>query len=109
MSRGGAGEVTTLTAFAHAIRRKGGPGGDYTQEVVRVSSAKTKHLTMVLRVRPCSQTTRLSCVAEGGPFFAAAAPAGARAPLITVEKYAFLKVRRAGAPVPGGRKTLGFP
>ena len=109
MSLGGSCEVTTLTAFAHAIRRKGGPGGDYTREVVRVSSAKTQHLTMVLRVRPCSQTTRLSCVAEGGPFFAAAAPAGARAPLKTIERYAFLKVRRAGAPVPGARKSLIFP
>ena len=63
---------------------------------------------MVLCVRPCSQTTRLSCVAEGGPFFAAAAPAGARAPLKTIERYVFLKVRRAGAPVPGGRESLIF-
>ena len=65
--------------------------------------------SLVLRVRPCSQTIRFSCVAEGGPFFAAAAPAGARAPLKTIERYAFLEVRRAGAPVPGGWKSLFFP
>ena len=62
-----------------------------------------------LHGRPCSRTHRLSCVPEGAPFFAAAATAGARAPLKTIERYAFLKVRRAGAPVPGARKPLIFP
>ena len=43
----------------------------------------------------------LPCVPEGACFFAAAATAGARAPLKTIERYAFFKVRRVGAPVPG--------
>ena len=43
----------------------------------------------------------LPCVPEGASFFAAAATAGARAPLKTIERYAFFKVRRVGAPVPG--------
>ena len=60
------------------------------------------------RGRTCSKRPTLSCVPEGAPFFAAAAPAGARAPLKTIERYAFLKVRRAGAPVPGARKSLIF-
>ena len=61
-----------------------------------------------LHGRTCSRTHRLSCVPEGAPFFAAAATAGARAPLKTSERYALLKVRRAGAPVPGARKPLIF-
>ena len=44
----------------------------------------------------------------GGPFFAAAAFAGARAPLKAIEMYTFLKVRSAAAPVPVGRKSLIF-
>ena len=61
-----------------------------------------------VRGRTCSRTHRLPCVPEGAPFFAAAATAGAPAPLKTIERYAFLKVRRAGAPVPGARKSLIF-
>ena len=64
--------------------------------------------TRDLRGRTCSKRPTLSCVPEGAPFFAAAAPAGARAPLKTIERYAFLKVRRVGAPVPGARKSLIF-
>ncbi len=60
------------------------------------------------RGRPCSRTHRLSCVPEGAPLVAAATTAGAPAPLKTIERYALLKVRRAGAPVPGARKSLIF-
>ena len=108
VSLGGLCEVTTLTAFWHAFGRKRGPRGDFVWEVVRLLSAKSEHLTVVSCVRPCSKTHRFSCVPEGGPFFAAAAPAGARAPLKTIERYAFLKVRSASAPVPVARKSLIF-
>ena len=73
---------------------------------MRVSSAGSRHVTVVLCVRPCSITTRLPCVAEGGSFFAAADPAGERAPFETIGRYAFFQVRRAYAPVVGGRKSL---
>ena len=108
MSFGGLCEVTTLTAFAHAIWRKGGPRGDFVWEGVRVSSAGSQHLTVVLCVRPCSQTTTLSCFAKGGSFFAAAFSAGERAPSETIERYAFLRVHRARTPVHGARKSLIF-
>ena len=108
MSLGGLCALTTLTAFAHAIWRKGGPRGDFVWEGVRVSSAGSRHLTVVLCVRPCSITTRLPCVAEGGSFFAAADPAGERAPFETIGRYAFFQVRRACAPVVGSRKSLLF-
>ena len=97
------------TAFSPTIWRKRGPDGDYTWEVERVWSVKLEHSTVVSCVRTCSKTHRLSCVPEGGPFFAAAAPAGARAPLKTIERYVFLKVRSAAAPVPVARKSLIFP
>ena len=106
MSLGGSCEVTTLTAFSHAIRRKGGPGGDYTWEVVRLSSARSQHLTVVLRVRPCSQTTTLPRFAEGGSFFAAAATGGERSPSETMERYAFPRVRRACADDVRSRKAM---
>ena len=106
MSFGGLCEVTTLTAFAHAIWRKGGPRCDFVWEGVRVSSARTQHLTVVLCVRPCSITTSLPCVAEGGSFFAAADTAGERAPFETIGRYAFFQVRRACAPMVGSRKSL---
>ena len=96
------------TAFSPTIWRKRNPDGDYTWEVERVWSVKLEHSTVVSCVRTCSKTHRLSCVPEGGPFFAAAAPAGARAPLKTIERYAFLKVRSASAPVPVPRKSLIF-
>ena len=99
---------TQNTAFSLTIWRKRGPDGDYTWEVERVWSVKLEHSTVVSCVRTCSKTPRLSCVPEGGPFFAAAAPAGARAPLKTIERYAFLKVRSAAAPVPVARKSLIF-
>ena len=101
-------EVTTLTAFAYAIWRKKGSGGDYTLEGVRVSSAGSQHLTVVLCVRPCSQTTTLSYFAKGGSFFAAAFSAGERAPSETIERYAFLRVHRARTPVHGARKAKFF-
>ena len=41
-------------------------------------------------------------------FFAAAARAGERAPSETIERYAFLRVRRACASVLGSRKSLTF-
>ncbi len=63
---------------------------------------------VVLCVRPCSITTRLPCVAEGGSFFTAADPAGERAPFETIGRYAFLPVRRACAPVVESRKSLIF-
>ena len=69
-------------------------------------SAKSEHLTVVSCVRRCSITTRLPCVAEGGSFFAAADPAGERAPFETIGRYAFFHVRRACAPVVGSRKYL---
>ena len=78
------------------------------REGVRVSSAGSRHFTVVLCVRPCSQTTRRPCVAEGGSFFAAADPAGERAPFETIGRYAFLPVRRACAPVVESRKSLIF-
>ena len=95
--------VTTLTAFAHAIGRKGGPGGDYTWEVVRLLNAKSEYFIMVLCVRPCSQTTRLPCVAEGGSLFAATEPAGDRAPFETIGRC----VCFSGAPRvrAGGRES----
>ena len=71
-------------------------------------SAKSEHLTVVSCVRRCSITTRLPCVAEGGSFFAAADPAGERAPFETIGRYAFFPVRRACAPVVGSRKSLHF-
>ena len=103
---GGLCEVTTLTAFWLAIGRKRGPRGDFTWEGVRVSSAGTQHLTVVLCVRPCSITTSLPCVAEGGSFFAAADTAGERAPFETIGRYAFFQVRRACAPMLRSRKSL---
>ena len=75
---------------------------------MRLLSAKSEHLTVVSCVRRCSQTTRLPCVAEGGSFFAAAAPAGERGPSETIGRYAFIHVRRACAPVVGSRKSLIF-
>ena len=84
------------------------PASDYGWVYVGFSTCTRPSGTRDSRGRPCSRTHRLSCVPEGAPFFAAAAPAGARAPLKTIERYAFLKVRRAGAPVPGARKSLIF-
>ena len=75
---------------------------------MRLLSAKSEHLTVVSCVRRCSQTTRLPCVAEGGSFFAAADPAGERAPFETIGRYAFFQVRRACAPVVESRKSLIF-
>ena len=63
---------------------------------------------MVLCVLPCSQTTRLSCVAEGGSFFATADTAGERSLSETMQRYAFPRVRRACALVVGSRKSLIF-
>ena len=108
MSLGGLCEVTTLAAFWHASGRKGGPRGAFVWEGVRLWSAKSEHLTVVSCVRRCSITTRLPCVAEGGSFFAAADPAGERAPFETIGRYAFFHVRRACAPVVGSRKSLLF-
>ena len=108
VSLGGLCEVTTVTVILRASWRELGPTGDFAWEPVRVCIARTQHLPMDLRGRPCSKRTTLSCVPEGGSFFAAAAPAGERAPLKTIERYAFLKVRRVGAPVAGGRKALIF-
>ena len=108
MSLGGLCALAPLTAFAHAIWRKGGPRGDFVWEGVRVSSAGSRHLTVVSCVRRCSQTIRLPCVAEGGSFFAAADPAGERGPFKTIGRYAFFHVRRACAPVVGSRKSLIF-
>ena len=56
-------------------------------------------------VRPCSITTRLPCVAEGGSFFTAAATGGVRGPFKTIGRYAFFHLRRACAPVGGSRKS----
>ena len=106
MSLGGPCEVTTLPTFWHASGRKGGPGGENTWEVVRLSSARSQHLTVVLRVRPCSQTTTLPRFAEGGSFFAAAATGGERSPSETIERYAFPRVRRACAYDVGRRKAM---
>ena len=97
MSLGGPCEVTTLPTFWHAIGRKRGPGGDYTWEPGRLSSVRSSHLTVVLCVRPCSQTTRLPCVAEGGSFFTAAGTGSDRSPSETMQRYAFPRVRRASA------------
>ena len=107
-SLGGLCEVTTLPTFWHASGRKGGPGGENTWEVVRLSSARSQHLTVVLRVRPCSQTTTLPRFAEGGSFFAAAATGGERSPSETMERYAFPRVRRASVSVARGGKCLIF-
>ena len=63
---------------------------------------------MDLRGRPCSKTTTLPCVPEGGSFFAAAVTAGERSPSETIGRYAFLRVRRACALVVGSRKSLFF-
>ena len=63
---------------------------------------------MDLRGRPCSKRHRLPCVPEGPLFFAAAFSAGERAPSETIERYAFLRVRRAYALVVGSRKSLLF-
>ena len=41
----------------------------------------------------------------GGSFFAAADPAGDRAPFETIGRYMFFHVRRACAPVGGSRKS----
>ena len=103
-SLGGPCEVTTLPTFWHASGRKGGPGGENTWEVVRLSSARSQHLTLCLR--PCSQTTTLPRFAEGGSFFAAAATGGERSPSETIERYAFPRVRRACAYDVGRRKAL---
>jgi len=111
-SVGGHGGVTTLTAFSLTIWRKGGPRCDYTWGPVRDRIARTYHLLMDLRGRPCSKRHRLPCVPEGGSFFAAAPPAGEWAPSETIERYAFLRMRRACAPVRGARKSWifgGFP
>ena len=108
MSLGGLCEVITPTTFLLAIWRKGGPRGDFAWEGVRVSSARTQHLIVVLCVRPCSITTSLPCVAEGGSFFAAADTAGERAPFETIGRYAFFQVRRACALVVESRKSLIF-
>ena len=61
---------------------------------------------MVLCVRACSQTPRLSCVPEGGSFFAAAVTGGERSPSETIERYAFPRVRRACAYDVGRRKAM---
>ena len=106
MSLDGLCAVATLTAFWRAIVRKRGPRCDFAWEPVRVWSAGSQHLTVVSCVRRCSQTTRLPCVAEGGSFFAAADPAGERAPFETIGRYAFLPVRRACAPMLRSRKSL---
>ena len=106
MSFGGLCEVMTLTAFSLTSWRKRGPRCDFVWEGVRVSSAGSQHLTVVLCVRPCSITTRLPCVAEGGPFFAAADPAGERSPSETIGRYTFFQVRRACAPMLRSRKSL---
>ena len=63
---------------------------------------------MDLPGRPCSKAPTIPCVPEGGSFFAAAARAGERAPSETIERYAFLRVRRAYASVLGRRKALIF-
>ena len=44
----------------------------------------------------------------GSPACAEAAPAGARAPSESMQRYAFSRVRRARAPVLGHRKTFSF-
>ena len=106
VSLGGLCEVTTLPTFWHASGRKGGPGGENTWEVVRLSSARSQHLTVVLRVRPCSQTTTLPRFAEGGSFFAAAATGGERSPSETMERCTFPRVRRACAYDVGRRKAM---
>ena len=63
---------------------------------------------MDLRGRPCSKAPTLPCVPEGGSFFAAAIRAGERAPSETIERYAFLRVRRACVSVVRSRKALIF-
>ena len=98
--------MTTLTTFLHASGRKGGPGGENTWDVVRLSSARSQHLTVVLRVRPCSRTTTLPRFAEGGSFFAAAATGGERSPSETMERYAFPRVRRACADDVRSKKAM---
>ena len=108
MSLGGLCAVTTLTAFLLASGRKGGSRGDFAWEPVRVRSARTQHLPMKLRGRPCSKTPTLPCFAEGGSFFAAAIRVGERSPSETIERYAFLRVRRACASVLRSRKALIF-
>ena len=75
---------------------------------MRVSSAGSRHLTAVLRVRPCSITIRLPCVAEGGSFFTAAGTGGDRSPSETMQRYAFPRVRRASAEAASGGKGLFF-
>ena len=101
-------EVRTLTAFSPTVWRRRGPSRENAWEVVRSRTRNRTTFLRFLRGRPCSKRPRLSCVQEGGSFFAAAATAGERAPLKTIERYAFLKVRRVGAPVPGARKSLIF-
>ena len=103
---GGVCAVTPLTAFSLAIWRKGGARGDFAWEPVRVRSARTQHLPVKLRGRPCSITTTLPCVPEGGSFFAAAIRVGEGAPSETIERYAFPRVRRACAYDVGSRKAL---
>ena len=63
---------------------------------------------VVLCVRPCSITTRLPCVAEGGSFFTAAGTGCDRSPSETMQRYAFPRVRRASASVASGGKGLFF-
>ena len=63
---------------------------------------------VVLCVRPCSITTRLPCVAEGGFFFTAAATGGDRSLSETMQRYAFPRVRRASAAAASGGKGLFF-
>ena len=106
VSVGGHGGVTTLTAFSLTVCRKGGPRCDYTWGPVRDRIARTYHLLMDLRGRPCSKRHRLPCVPEGPLFSVAALPAGEWAPSETIERYAFLRMRRAGASVRGARKSL---
>ena len=84
------------------------PHSDYSQVYTRFLTCTRTAGTKDLHGRTCSRTHRLSCVPEGASFFLAAATAGARASLKTIERYAFLKVRRVGAPVAGGRKALIF-
>ena len=63
---------------------------------------------MDLRGRPCSIAPTLPCVPEGGSFFAAAIRVGEGAPSETIERYAFLRVRRACASVLRSRTSLIF-
>ena len=72
--------TTTLPTCALAVWRKRGPRGDSEWEPVRLRGARTQHLTVELRGRPCSITPTLSCVPEGPLFSGAAFSAGERAP-----------------------------